>query len=64
MSKRKVTFQDGDEEISLDDEVPTKKVMCECVCVCVTQKSILFSRLTEVHHANDNSNLQYVRVQV
>lgn len=29
MSKRKVTFQDGDEEISLDDEVPTKKTYDE-----------------------------------
>ncbi|KAI5097092.1 CD2 antigen cytoplasmic tail-binding protein 2, partial [Silurus meridionalis] len=26
MSKRKVTFQDGDEEITLDDELPKKKV--------------------------------------
>ncbi|XP_060758158.1 CD2 antigen cytoplasmic tail-binding protein 2 isoform X1 [Neoarius graeffei] len=26
MSKRKVTFQDGDEEFNLDDEVPKKKV--------------------------------------
>lgn len=40
MSKRKVTFQDGDEEISLDDEVPTKKVMC--VCVCYTEVNSLF----------------------
>ncbi|MCI4384805.1 hypothetical protein PGIGA_G00042860 [Pangasianodon gigas] len=29
MSKRKVTFQDGDEEFSLDDEVPKKKMYDE-----------------------------------
>lgn len=30
MSKRKVTFQDGDEEFNLDDEVPKKKVRDVC----------------------------------
>ncbi|KAK9534788.1 hypothetical protein VZT92_007211 [Zoarces viviparus] len=30
MSKRKVTFEDGDEEIELDDELPNKKI-CEAV---------------------------------
>lgn len=35
MSKRKVTFQDGDEEFSLDDEVPTKKVS-----VCLTSHDV------------------------
>lgn len=39
MSKRKVTFQDGEEEFSLDDEVPKKKVRGVCFNIQITTNS-------------------------